>query len=312
MEQLARKLLLMIEEETNFYSDQYRLNASFYHPENGSDLHAPLILICSGLLGLKKVHPARFARALTAQGFSCFGFDYRGLGNSEGPRGQVLLEEQVRDIVNAAEFVRVRHQGSGPIAMLGWGLAGGLILEAARSVPTLSALMSVNGLYDGQRQQRSVRSPEDWKNFQAWVRRESTRARKTGTARSVNPFSIYPLDSETEAYVAKEFGALRGFGGNVKMQLAESLLRFSPEPKLAHLKKIPILIAHGEKNRLHPVEEARSLHRAYPGPKELYWIEGAGHTGWMSDEHPTFRAVIEKLSGWLRSSMPIAPAKTRR
>jgi len=302
----------MIEEETKFYSDQYRLNGSFYHPEGGSDLHAPLILICSGLLGLKSVHPARFGRALTAKGFSCFGFDYRGLGKSEGPRGQVLLEEQVRDIVNAAEFVRARHQGSGPIAMLGWGLAGGLVLEAARSVATLSALVSVNGLYNGQRQQQAIRSPADWKKFQEWVRRESTNARRTGTERSVNPFSIYPLDSETEAYVDKEFGACNDFGGNVKMLLAESLLRFAPEPRLAHLKKIPILIAHGENNRLHPAEEAKSLHRAYPGPKELYWIEGAGHTEWMADDNPTFRALIDKLALWFRSSMPVGRVKVRR
>ncbi len=302
----------MIEEELNFYSDQYRLNGSFYHPEGGSDMHAPLVLICSGLLGLKSVHPARFARALTAKGFSCFGFDYRGLGKSEGPRGQVLLEEQVRDIVNAAELVRARHQGSGPIAMLGWGLAGGLVLEAARSVATLSALVSVNGLYNGQRQQQAVRGPADWKKFQEWVRVESMRARRTGTARSVNPFSIYPLDSETEAYVDKEFCDREGFGGNVKMLLAESLLRFAPEPRLGHLKKIPILIAHGEKNKLHPAEEARSLHRVYPGPKELYWIEGAGHTEWMQDDHPTYRALIDKLAAWFRSSMPARPAKSRR
>ncbi|OIO08581.1 MAG: hypothetical protein AUJ52_07910 [Elusimicrobia bacterium CG1_02_63_36] len=302
----------MIEQETTFYSERYRLNASFYFPEDGSDPQAPIVLINSGLLGLKSVTPARFARALTARGLSCFGFDYRGLGKSEGPRGNVLLEEQVRDIVNAAEFVRVRHQGSGPLALLGWGLAGGLILEAARSISNLHALVSVNGLYNGQRQQQAVRGPEQWKKFQEWVRRESLLARKTGTARSVDPFSIYPLDPETQAYVDREFRARDEFAGSVKMVLAESLLRFAPEPRLSHLKKVPILIAHAEKNRLHPVEEARSLHRAYPGPKELFWIEDAGHTEWMDDGHPTFRAFVEKAAVWLREPIPARRSKSRR
>jgi pimeloyl-ACP methyl ester carboxylesterase len=302
----------MIEQETTFYSERYKLNASFYFPEGGSDPQAPIVLICSGLLGLKSVTPARFARALTAKGLSCFGFDYRGLGRSEGPRGKVLLEEQVRDIVNAAEFVRVRHQGSGPLALLGWGLAGGLVLEAARSISSLHAIISVNGLYNGQRQQQAVRGPEQWKKFQEWVRRESQRTRKTGVARSVDPFSIYPLDPETEAYVNREFRAKREFPGSVKMILAESLLRFAPEPRLSHLKKVPILIAHAENNRLHPAEEARSLHRSYPGPKELYWIADAGHTEWMDDGHPTFRAFVEKASSWLSEPQSARRTKSRR
>lgn len=58
---------------------------------------APTVLACSGFLGMKDIHPARFARALCDRGDPFFSFDYRGFGQSEGPPRRVRLEGQVGD-----------------------------------------------------------------------------------------------------------------------------------------------------------------------------------------------------------------------
>src|ERR1700683_5548205 len=81
-----------------FYSDGLSLDASFYPPTDPSP-NKPVIMTCSGFQGLKTIHPARFARAFTARGYTCFGFDYRGYGTSEGEPGTV--DEFIRDIANA-------------------------------------------------------------------------------------------------------------------------------------------------------------------------------------------------------------------
>jgi len=72
-----------------------------------------------------------------------------------------------------------------------------------------------------------------------------------------------------------------------------------PERDLGHLSELPVLIAHGDQNVLHPTGEARSLFERYPGPKELYWIEGGGHTEWMDDDDNRYKRLAGRIADWL-------------
>jgi dienelactone hydrolase len=142
-----------------FYSNGLKLHGNFYYPnDRRSDEKMSLILVCSGFLGLNSIHPARFARALTRQGFTCFGFDYLGLAMSEGPRGRVMLQEQVRDIENAAVFASAKEKRS--VVLIGWGMGAGLILQAAYEIPSLAGLVRVNGS-KGDRQVTSIKKDTD-------------------------------------------------------------------------------------------------------------------------------------------------------
>src|SRR5579883_3054147 len=163
----------MNEEKTSFLSDRLKLDASIYRPER-ADPALPLFLTCSGFQGLNAIHPARFARALTPRGYTCFGFDYRGFAASEGEPGRVHLEEQVRDIVNAVRFVR-STLAPRKLVVAGWGMGAGLVLEAARVAVGIDALVVMNGLYDAIRVQKALRGEEGWRTFRAWLDEERAR-----------------------------------------------------------------------------------------------------------------------------------------
>jgi pimeloyl-ACP methyl ester carboxylesterase len=290
-----------VEEVTHFFSDGIKLEASFLFPPDGGDrVDPPIIVPCSGFMGLTIIHPKRFARALTALGYPCFTFDYRGFGGTQIVNGRVLIDEQVRDIVHALCFLagdpRLRGRR---MVLLGWGMGAGLILKATSIAPDVQGLICVNGLYDAIRVQRAVRGEVGWRKFRAWFEERQIEAARTGDTIEVDPFEIYPLDPQTKAYVDGPLKANAGFGGTVHFSFAESLLSFAPERDVAHLTDVPLLVVHGEENRLHPLLEAESLYGAYPGPKERFWVPGAGHTEWMLDEHPTFRLVISRVAEWL-------------
>lgn len=287
-------------ERTHFDSAGLRLDASFYLPVGGArDPGMPFVVACSGFQGLNDIHPARFARSLTALGHPCFGFDYRGFGASEGERGRVLLEDQIEDIVAAVRFVHSRPAAAGrPLVLIGWGMAGGLILEAARAAPPVTGLVCLNGFYDAERVQRAVRGEAGWAAFLGWLE-EKRIARRQGADERVDPFDIYPLDEVTRRYVDGVLRKNAAFGVDVTLDFAESLLRFRPERDLAHLAGTPLFIGHGSENALHPPDEARSLRRAYPGPSTLYWVEGGGHTEWMLDEDPKYQALMTAVASWM-------------
>jgi hypothetical protein len=291
----------LVEEATHFYSDGLKLDASFFFPSGDraqDDL--PIVVPCSGFMGLKIIHPERFARALTPLGYPCFTFDYRGFGKMQIVKGKVLIEEQIRDIVHAMSFVagdpRVRDR---PMVLLGWGMGAGLALEATPIAPNVRGLICINGLYDAIRVQRAVRGEAGWRKFREWFAARQIESARTADTIEIDPFDIYPLDPQTRTYVDGPLMASPGFGGTVHFSFAESLLKFAPERHLAHLSGVPLLVVHGEENRLHPLIEAESLYHEYPGPKERFWVPGAGHTEWMHDDHPTFRMVADRVAGWL-------------
>jgi len=284
-------------EPTSFYSDHLRLSAAFFLPDDDDGAPTkPLVIPNSGFTGLMNIHPARFARSLTAAGHRCFAFDYRGFAESEGDVGRVLLEEQVRDIMHAVAFAsKDPRVDSNRIILLGWGMAGGLILDAARELPGIIGLIAANGFYNGLRVQKAHRSEHALNDFLNEVAEERARRATTGETTMVDPFHIYPLDPASREYVENTLRTFEHYADErYSMEMADSLIRWNPEMYACSM-NIPLLIAHGDGNKLHPVSEAESLYDIYAGPKELFWIEGAGHTEFMHDDDPRYQSLASKV-----------------
>lgn len=295
----------MKENKTCFYSDGLKLNGTFYYPKEGeSEEKKPVVLVCSGFMGLNSIHPARFARALTAKGYTCFGFDYRGFAGSEGDRRSVLLQEQVRDIENASIFISLQKKAAErKILLIGWGMGAGLVLQAADEVPNLTGIVSINGFYNGHRFLRESRTQKEWQEFIKWLQKLRAEEVQTGEIKRVDPFRIYPLDKVTRKYVDDVLFKTDGFGGEVELRFAYSLLHYNPEGQLDNVPDVPLLVVHGEENKLHPLSEAESLYKKYKGHKEIYIIPHAGHTEWMCDDCDPFQNLIDRILKWLKLNM---------
>lgn len=295
----------MVEKELEFRSDGLKIDASFYLPEGGKDVKGPDLLICSGFMGLKNIHPERFARFLTPQGYRCFSFDYRGFAKSQGDEVQVYLEEQCRDILNAAHLLVADQQKAGEsrgLVLIGWGMAGGLVLNVAAQLKEhLKGLICMNGFYDGERFLKNGHG-EHWSKFMAWAQDERIGQLQNDQVKTYDPFTIYPLDPVTKGYVDGVLRKNKDFGGRVSLGFFDSIFNFKPESKVQSLLDIPLLIAHGEKNKLHSAEEASALQKVYPGKKEVYWIKDGGHTEWMQDEDEKFQKLVTHMQRWLEAA----------
>lgn len=287
----------MRHEPIEFWSDGLRLKGGFYWPESGS---GPLVIPCSGFTGLASIHPERFARYLTARGYPCFGFDYRGFAESEGPRGRVLLEEQVRDIVHAVSAgTSDARVDSARVVLLGWGMGAGLVVDAARRLEGIVGIVAANGFYDGDRFCRAHRTGAEHAAFLEEIARERRDRVRTGKARRGDPFDIYRLDPESRAYVDSVLRKNPDYDtAAYSWELADSLVGWKVEVYAPRM-RIPLLVAHGDRNRLHPPGEAEAFHAAYGGPKELFWLEGAGHTEFMRDEDPKFQELAGRIATWI-------------
>lgn len=103
-----------------------------------------------------------------------------------------------------------------------------------------------------------------------------------------------------------------GFGGGVvvevTLQTAEAYYAFRPELMVDRISPRPLLIVHGVRNALHPIDEARSLYAHAREPKELIEIPDGHHLDWIEPGHPLYLATIPRIVNWFRQHLPAGSA----
>ena len=288
-----------------FFSNGHRLDADLHLPDEGTGPY-PVVIPCSGFQGLKVIHPERFARALTRLGYAVLAFDYRGQGDSEGERARLVPQEEAEDVRAAVDRLGgVPEVDVDRLALIGWGLGGGVVVAAAADDPRVRAVVVANGIGDGMRSTRAMHDDDSWQQLVKRVEADRVRRTTVGRSEVTTPWDIVrlDLDTATDSYVGEELYKAPGFGWGVTLESADYLLRFSPEAVVDRIAPRPLLIVHGEDNRLHQAEEARELYRRAAEPKQLELLPATGHTEWMFDEHPTFIRVVELIDGFLSTAL---------
>lgn len=287
-----------------FYSSGLRIDADLHTPD-GAGPH-PVVIACSGYQGQKVIHPERFARALNPHGYAVLAFDYRGFGLSEGERGRLVPQEWAEDIrAGVDRLTTVSDVDTGRLALVGWGLGGGVVITEAAADPRVRAVACLNGVADGARSTRNMHDERSWASLLDRIRADRGARTAHGRSEIADPWDIVRLnlDSATDDYVGAELYKAPGFGSGVTLESADFLLRFSPEKVVADIAPRPVLIVHGDRNALHKPVEARSLFAHAREPKRLEFLAGCGHTEWMFDDHPTFQQLTGLLTEFLESSL---------
>ena len=289
-------------ESIRFFSDGHRLDAELWRTPS-SDC-AALVIPCSGYLGLKGLHPARFARALLPHGYACFCFDYRGYGFSAGQPGRLFPGEQVEDIRAAIDYLCSREDIAGPpLVLLGWGLGGALVIAEAAHDSRVAAVVALNALADGYRTTRALHDDASWALLMERLERDRVERVRYGHSALIDAFEVVRLRSPTLDYVESELYKDSAFGFPVTCHACEHLLRFSVENLVGRIAPRPLFLAHGAENDLYSPEEAQRLYQLAGEPRELHLLEGAGHSEWMHDDHQTFQQLIGLITGFLQRSL---------
>lgn len=289
----------MQEKAIEFYSDQIRLRGTFYLPDDyDPTIPYPCLIACSGYTGLNAIYPRLFAQALTTQQMVVLGFDYRGCGESDGVRGRLLLDEQVRDIRNSVTFAKYQDEiNLSGIGLLGWGMGGGLVVSASRLNPDVKAVIGVNGFYNGRSFLRSSFTEEGFAELLEMIENDKRDLVFKGIFRLTDPFDAYPLDPDTRDVVDERLRPVEHYNIQTSFELAESIYLFDAT---LHAEKLtqPLFIAHGKKNKLHPFELAEELKQVVP-TAEYYEIDGK-HNDFMTLNNPEFQKLTRAVAGWFK------------
>jgi pimeloyl-ACP methyl ester carboxylesterase len=295
-------------QKVSFFSDGVRLDGILYTPEGleVGERRAAVVLL-AGYTYLKSFVLPEIARALNVAGYVALVFDYRGFGDSDGPRWRLLPAEQVADARAALTFLSEQPQvDAARLALVGVSLGGSNAIAAAAADARVGALATIASPGNGERWLRGLRRYWEWDEFQARLAADRSRRVRSGEGERVHPLEIVLPDPESESFFERVYGEFPQMKCELTLDTAEALIDFRPEDLLGRVAPRPLLLVHGLADRLVPPAEAREMFERAASPRRLELLPGLGHFDWVMPNSPGFRQVTERVTRFLQDVLPAA------
>jgi dipeptidyl aminopeptidase/acylaminoacyl peptidase len=281
----------MTGEAAIFYADGLRLAGTFTRADVPGE--RPGIVCVHGYTGRKETYMPPFVRDLTGAGYHTLDFYHRGFGDSEGIRNRVDPEEQVRDIL-AARIWLAEQEDVDParVALMGLSHGGGASIKAAAVDRGIAAIATVGAPGNGERWQRSKRTPEEWEQLQADLAEDRVRRALTGESKRL-PYQEMspPGPAEREAFKTM-YRTEDAYPDGYPIENVERACDFRAQDWVARIAPRPLLLIHGEKDTMVRIEEAEALHANAGAPKELFVIPDINHAEVYEPRNPEVYATV--------------------
>lgn len=216
------------------------------------------IVVAHGLSGSTRRPAVRRAVDALARTGGVISFDFRGHGRSSGH--STVGDREIWDLAAAVGWAR--QLGYRRVGTVGFSMGAAVALRHAAALGEVAAVVSISG-------------PSRWYY------------RDTAGMRRVH------------WVIETRLGRLTGRVLR-RTRIAADGWRPEPEPPDAAAARIgstPLLVVHGDADRLFPVSHARALYEAAAEPKQL-WIEpGFGHA-----ESAATADLLGRIGAWLHGS----------
>lgn len=257
-------------ESVAFFSEGCRISALWRTPDTGT---APFRALVQGpgWLGLKdaKLY-VRYHEALTAAGFAVLVFDYRGFGDSEGPRDVISPSAQLQDLINAVTYLTTREDvDADAIGVFGTGGTGGgnAVLLAAAD-PRIKAAVSQVPVADGADWLHRMRAEHEWLTYLAALDEDRKQRVTTGAGRMVHPREEIMVPTPERRATTVKADVDGKIPELVTLASAEQILAYRPIDAARGL-TTPLMVIGVEGDATTPTDHAEALYAAAAGPKAL-------------------------------------------
>lgn len=248
----------------------------------------PAIVVAHPMGAVKEQSANLYAQKLAEQGFVTLSLDLSFWGESEGqPRNAVLPDVYAEDFSAAVDFL-----GTQPfvdrqrIGVLGICAGGGFVISAAKIDPRMKAVATVS-MVDMGSAARGMVSLDQRREItaaaaaQRWVEFSGGKIRYTGGTVHEMRDDTPRMQREFYDFYRTPRGHYTPPGGSPETTTHPTLtsdvkfLNFYPFNDIETISPRPLLFVAGDQAISHGFSE--EAYRLAGQPKELYWVEGAGH-----------------------------------
>ena len=292
-----------MKEPVSFYSEGHRLVGDVYGPDHlDPGERRPGIVLCHGYTGVKDLYLPDNARVLNEAGYVVLVFDYKGWGDSEGPRSRLAPYSRVADVQAALTFLGARPDVDPTrLGIYGTSYGGATVVWVAAIDERVKCTVSVVGIGHGGRWMRSVRRPDEWHDLLARSREDRVKRALEGKSELVAREAILLPDRQSAALAATARRNNPAAVGMIPLEYVDDTVQFHPEWVVDKIAPRPVLFITTDDDRLVPPEESRALYARAGEPKKLVVLEGFGHYEVYAE--PAFGQVMRETLAWFQAHL---------
>ena len=289
----------------SFYSEGVRLRGDVFLPDGlATHERRPGIVLCHGYTGVRSLYLPDNARVLTEAGYVVLTFDYKGWGDSDGPKSRLSPYGRVIDSQAALTFLGAQEMvDADRLGLYGTSYGGATAVWTAAIDSRVRCVVSVVGIGNGRRWIRSVRRPDEFADL--LVRSASDRMQRalTGELEFVERTDILLPDRQSAELAAAARAGNPGAVSQIPLEFIDDTLGFHPEWIVDKIAPRPLMLITTDNDRLVPPDELGELFRRAGEPKRLVVLRGFGHYEVYTGD--CFRQVMEHAVGWYKQYLPV-------
>jgi uncharacterized protein len=293
-----------MKQSIHFFSEGVRLAGDIYLPEDlrPGEKRAGIVL-CHGYTGVKDLYLPDNARRLNEAGYAVMTFDYKGWGNSEGPRNRLAPYGRVYDVQAALSFMSTLPEVDPErLGIYGTSYGGATVVWVGAIDPRVKCIVSVVGVGHGERWMRSVRRPDEWFDLLERSALDRTQRALTGKSEFVERAAILLPDRQSAELAAAARRNNPAAVNTIPLEYVDDTLSFHPEWIVDKIAPRPILFIATDNDRLVPPEESVQLYQRAGNPKKLVVLKGYGHYEVYLE--PAFSEVMRATLDWYQEHLP--------
>ena len=287
----------------SFYSEEVRLVGDVYYPESlkPGERRAGIVL-CHGYTGVKDIYLPDNARVLNDAGYVAMTFDYKGWGDSEGPRSRLAPYSRVADVQAALTFLGTLPEvDPDRLGIYGTSYGGATVVWVGAIDRRVKCVVSVVGIGNGERWMRSVRRPDEFHDLLERSRQDRMKRALDGKSEFVAREEILLPDRQSAELAAAARRNNPAAVSAIPLEYVDETLQFNPEWVVDKIAPRPILFITTDDDRLVTPEESIQLHARAGEPKKLVVLEGYGHYEVYME--PAFSRVMQATVAWYREHL---------
>ncbi len=259
----------------NFFSEGSKIAAHLYLPESIST-PLPAIILCHGFAGVKELLLPAFAKFFSGRGYASLCLDYRGFGESEGERGRLVPEYQIRDVQNAITYLQSRDDIDGNrIALWGSSFGGANAVVTASKDKRVKCLCVQLTFGDGERVITGAMPPEEKSRFLDTINKMQQK-KVTSNKELMVPIHKVLTDEQSKAFYNKMVASFPALEIKIPFLTVAETMGHKPELCLDNI-NIPIHIVSAGNDSVNPPQESQILYEKAHEPKFHLAVENASH-----------------------------------
>jgi len=288
----------------SFYSEGVALVGAVYYPDDlRPDERRAGIVLCHGYTGVKDLYLPDNARALNEAGYVVMTFDYKGWGDSAGPRSRLAPYSRVADVQAALTFLSTLPEVDPErLGIYGTSYGGATVVWVGAIDTRVQCVVSVVGIGHGGRWMRSVRRPDEWHDLQERATRDRVKQVLEGESEFVRREEILLPDRQSAELAAAARRRNPAAVSTIPLEYVHQTIEFHPEWIVDKIAPRPVLFITTDNDRLVPPDESRELYARAGEPKKLIVLKGYGHYEVYAE--PAFSEVMQATADWYNQHLP--------